>query len=179
MKRFLSLFALVCLALIPVVASAQATALPYQMQWGEHVQGGQVYANDKHIVDRLERVFVDAYQGGSIASDAKLLDAPTEVVDKGSNSNASGTFTAPHTGYYRVSIQATTASGSAVGLVSMYASSTAPIVEAKAPSDAAASAVSAHKVVPLTAGDTVKFYLNQGIGTVSATCSWQIEALPW
>lgn len=177
MKRFL----LVLLILVASAASAQVASVPYRMQWGETVNGGQVYANDKHIVERLERCFVDVVASGSYASSAQLLDVVIEVTDKGSNLDASGTFTAPFSGYYTLTANAWIATAAVNVPFALYASSPTALANffTGTGGHAGGDRLSGSKVIKLTAGEYLKMYLNQGAGTTYASISWQIEGFPW
>ena len=55
MKKLILAVVLAIALSVPLVA--QVGSLPYQLQWGEQVQGGQVFQNDKFIIELLERSF--------------------------------------------------------------------------------------------------------------------------
>ena len=182
MKRILLTLALVAVA---TLGFCQAASLPYQLQWGEQVQGGQVYQNDKFITDRLERCFTDAYQGTMTleTGSEEVASAATITTDKGSDMDASGTFTAPFTGYYRVCIQGGFAAGTASGvrqIRAMVASTTYVCAERAEVTENAAISLSSSQIVAMDADDVmdVKAY-QTGDATLNATVSWQIEGLPW
>ena len=169
--------------LMCVSVSAQLASLPYQLQWGEKVQGGQVYQNDKFIIERLERSFVSAYQNSISVNTASttIVDAPTEYVDKGSDMDGSGTYTIPFTGYYRVSAQVDWESNglSTTRKIYVVLASTTTVLTAQVTASESTS-LTAAKTIKATAAQWLDLWLYQESGsTLLATVSWQIEALPW
>lgn len=75
--RFLIL-ALVLAILVPICSFGQAASLPFQLQWGEAVQGGQVMANDTHIVNKFDAA-IASVSGSPAALAAHVASTGTAV----------------------------------------------------------------------------------------------------
>jgi hypothetical protein len=80
MKRFIPV--LIVVAVLAVCLSSlvfgQASSLPYQLQWGEAIQGGQVMGNDTYIVNKYDAA-IASVSGSPAALTAHVASTGTAV----------------------------------------------------------------------------------------------------
>jgi hypothetical protein len=81
-RYHLAFVALVLAVLIPYMVYGQAASLPFQLQWGEAVQGGQVMANDTHIVNKFDAA-IASVSGSPANVAAHIASTGTDVHDLG------------------------------------------------------------------------------------------------
>jgi hypothetical protein len=77
-RYHLAFVALVLAVLIPYMVYGQAASLPFQLQWGEAVQGGQVMANDTHIVNKFDAA-IASVSGSPANVAAHIASTGTDV----------------------------------------------------------------------------------------------------